>query len=230
MKRKQIVVMVYIVLLVSILLGKASRYSALGLLSTPLIAPIITILVGTEYLEAMDVPFEYMGSAKLDNESVGMADWRYAQYAAQDEKQWTFVIESEEEFRSEYEEHGVDGSYVENFDFENNILLISLNRPISSVRISERDRVWKDDVPYVCADFTYKTECENNVMYYHKLPRIELNFMRKSEIISTKLHMYNIPYEEREKPAYGSKQTQHVDKNPVWPRWGWAFDMFNAPE
>lgn len=228
MNRKETVIMIYIVLIVSMIYA-GSKEGILGtVLGIHALPSLITLVVATEYFETIDLPFEYIGSSQLDIDAVGLAEWRYILGADYRERLWTFVVDDEEEFINLYKNHGVDGSYVEDFDFENYILLISMNRPISAVRISEKDRMWKEDIPYVCAEFTYKTEYEDNRVYYHRLPRTEFKFRRKGEIITRKLHLYATPYEERKKPAYGSKQIQFVDSNPFFPKWGWAFDKFNT--
>lgn len=227
-RKKDIVIMGYIVFIIGIIyaISRGNIFeSMLGIRALP---SLITMVVAGEYFETIDLPFEYMGSRELDVDAVDLAEWRYILGAEHGESLWTFVIDSEEEFMDLYGNHGVDENYVEDFDFENYILLISANSPISAVRISERDRMWDGDMPYVCAEFTYKTEYVRNRMYYHRLPRKEFKFCRKGEIITRKLHIYATPYEKREKPAYGSKQIQFVDSNPFWPKWGWAFSKFNT--
>lgn len=228
MKRKEIVIMVSVILAVGMIYVGSREGVLFTVLGAHALPSIITVLVATEYFDAIDLPFEYMGSSELDVDKVGLAEWRFILGAEHRERLWTFVIDDEEEFINLYKDHGMDERYVENFDFENYILLISANRPISAVRISEKDRMWEGDIPYVCAEFTYKTEYETNRMYYHRLPRKEFKYRRKGGIITRKLHIYATPYEERDKPAYGSKQIQFVDSNPFWPKWGWAFSKFNT--
>lgn len=227
MNKKEAVVIGYIIFIVSIIYAISKGSLLQSMLGMHALPSLITMAIATEYFETIDLPFEYMGNSELDTDAVGLAEWRYILGAEHEESLWTFVIDNEEEFIDLYRDYGVDGSYVEDFDFENYILLISANSPISAVRISERDRMWEEDIPYVCAEFTYKTEYVRNRMYYHRLPRKEFKFRRKGEIITRKLHIYATPYEEREKPAYGSKQIQFVDSNPFWPKWGWAFSKFN---
>ncbi len=228
MNKKEMVVIGYIIFIVSIIYAISKGSILESMLGIHALPSIITMIVATEYFETIDLPFEYMGSSELEVDAVGLSEWRYILGAEHGESLWTFAIDDEEEFINLYGNYGVDGSYVEDFDFENYILLISTNSPISAVRISERDRMWDGDIPYVCAEFTYKTEYERNMMYYHRLPRTEFKFWRKGEIIIRKLHIYTIPYEDRKKPEYGSKQIQFVDSNPFWPKWGWAFSKFNT--
>ena len=227
MKRKEAVIMVYIILIVSTIYAASKGNIFASILGIHALPSLITMMTAAEYFETIDLPFEYIGSSELDVDAVGLSEWRYILGAEQKESLWTFVIDSEEEFEDLYGDYGVDGRWVEDFDFENYILLISANSPISAVRISERDRMWDGDTPYVCAEFTYKTEYERNRMYYHRLPRDNFKFKRKGEIITRKLHIYAPAYEEREKPAYGSKQIHFVDSDPFWSKWGWAFDKLN---
>ena len=150
MKMKRILVMIiYIVSLAMILVGGNFRTRILFDWSGPLLPQVLIMLVSGEYFDRMDLPFEYLGSSKVNNEEVGLADWRSIQYDYADRQQWTFVVDSREEFEERFEKHGIDGKLVRNFDFENNILLLSYSRPIHSVGISEKKRMWKDELPYV---------------------------------------------------------------------------------
>jgi len=189
--RKKIVIAVYIISLVMILAGGGFRTMILFDWSVPLLPQALVMLVGGEYFDRMDLPFEYLGSAQVNDEEVGLADWRSIQYDYADRQQWTFVVDSREEFEERFEKHGIDGELVRDFDFENNILLLSYTRPIHSVGISEKYRMWKDELPYVYADFTYQAEQETNVMYYQALPRVELNFKKDGKIEAYPLHIYD---------------------------------------
>ena len=88
--------------------------------------------------------------------------------------------------------------------------------------------MWKDELPYVYADFTYQAECETNVMYYQALPRVELNFKKGEKIETYPLHIYDTPYEERENPEYGDGQLRRVDGDRLFPKWGWAVEKVNT--
>ena len=226
--KKKIVIAVYIISLVMILAGGGFRTMILFDWSVPLLPQALVMLVGGEYFDRMDLPFEYLGSARVNDEEVGLADWRSIQYDYADRQQWTFVVDSREEFEERFEKHGIDGKLVRDFDFENNILILSYTRPIHSVGISERNRMWKDKIPYVCADFTYQAECETNVMYYQALPRVELSFKKGEKIEVYPLHIYDTPYEERENPEYGDGQLRRVDGDRLFPKWGWAAEKVNT--
>ena len=229
MKMKRILVMIiYIVSLAMILVGGNFRTRILFDWSGPLLPQVLIMLVSGEYFDRMDLPFEYLGSSKVNNEEVGLADWRSIQYDYADRQQWTFVVDSREEFEERFEKHGIDGKLVRNFDFESNILLLSYTRPIHSVGISEKKRMWKDELPYVYADFTYQAEQEQNVMYYQALPRVELNFKKGEKIHTYPLHIYDTPYEERENPEYGEGQLRRVDGDRLFPKWGWALEKINT--
>jgi hypothetical protein len=226
--KKKIVIAVYIISLVMILAGGTFRTMILFDWSLPLLPQALVMLAGGEYFDRMDLPFEYLGSARVNDEEVGLADWRSIQYDYADRQQWTFVCDSREEFEERFEKHGIEGKLVRDFDFENNILLLSYTRPIHSVGISERNRMWKDELPYVYADFTYQAECETNVMYYQALPRVELNFKKGEKIETYPLHIYDTPYEERENPEYGDGQLRRVDGDRLFPKWGWAVEKVNT--
>ena len=118
----------------------------------------------------------------------------------------------------------MESELVKGFDFENNILLITINRPLSSVRIMERNTGWKDGKPYASAEFTYKKECEDDTVCFHSLPRVILKYKnRGGEIITSRLSLWKIRYDSRENPPNKVYQIQSVDYTEAARKWIWAF-------
>lgn len=200
-----------------------SRYKVLSFLIfcsvLYLIMPMVTFMVAYEYCNAVDVPYHYMGSKMLDTEQVHGAEWRGIFIADYYRKQWAFVIDNQKEFEEKYAAYGVDGSYVKDFDYTQNILVLSINRQIDQIYALDTEVTWQDDIPYMEPDFSYKNKIENNMIYYYEVPRMKVRYEREDEVKMTDLHLFN--------PVYSEKKRKHVNVFPFFNKWGRAFDKFN---
>lgn len=227
MKRKEIAIMICLLGVVSFLLGGCKSDVFIGLLA-PLAGPAINVMVAGNYAETMDISFEYFGKENFDMGEVHIAEWTRVLCADIDEKQWAFIVDSEEEYQNQYVAYGVTSDLVEDFDFENNILIISLNRPLSSVRIWERYTVWEDGQPYASPEFTFQYANETNAVYFQSIPRVDLKYKNADgEVIVAKLSLWETEYGDRENPEHGKEQGQHVDFWGFIKKWTWAFKYFN---
>lgn len=194
----------------------------------PVIGAVINMMVSLNYIDARGLKFEYIGRDELDREKAEEAEWSGVLDVSLYEKQWTFIADTEEEYQTEYAAYGMESELVKGFDFENNILLITINRPLSSVRIMERNTGWKDGKPYASAEFTYKKECEDDTVCFHSLPRVILKYKnRGGEIITSRLSLWKIRYDSRENPPNKVYQIQSVDYTEAARKWIWAFKYFN---
>lgn len=217
MERKRIAEIICGFLLFTAIMGALLDYRmALVYLGEPLIIPAVVYMVADEYCEAINVPYHYMGSKMLDTEQRQGAEWTRVFFNGQ---QWAFVIDDQEEFEGKYAAYGVDGSLVEDFDYTENILVLSVNRQIDQIYAMETDATWQNDIPYMEPDFSYKNKMENNMVYYYEVPRMKVKYEREDEVKMTDLHLSN--------PDYNEKKRRHVNFFPFFNKWGWAFDKFN---
>lgn len=216
MRRKRIAGIICGLLLVLTIIDYRMAIACLG---EPFIIPTVAYMVADEYCNAIDVPYHYMGSQMLDTEHVAGAEWMGIFVADYYSKQWAFVIDNQEEFEEKYAAYGVDESYVKEFNYTENILVLSINRQINQIYALETDVIWQNDIPYIEPDFSYKNKIENNMIYYYEVPRMKVQFEGEDEAKITNLHLSN--------PDYSEKKTRHVNVFPFFNKWGWAFDKFN---
>lgn len=214
MKQKQIGCIICGLLLVLTIMDYRMGIFCLG---EPFIFPIMGYMVANEYYSAINVSYHYMGSKMLNRERIEGAEWKGLYYYYNEP--WAFVVDDREEFETIYAAYGIDGAYMEEFDYAENILVLSINYPIDQIYALEREVTWKGDVPYILPQFSYQNKAEPRMIYYYEVPRTEVQYEKNSKIYTTKLHLSN--------PVYNEKQKEHINVFPVFNKWGWAFDRFN---
>lgn len=216
MERKRIAKIICGFLLFTAIMGVLLDYRVgLVYLGEPFIIPTVAWLVADEYCNAIDVPYQYMGSKTLDREQVSDAEWTRIFFY----EQWAFVIDDREEFEEKYAPYGVDGSLVEDFDYTENILVLSFRRRIDQMYALDTEVMWQNDIPYMEPDFSYKNETESNMIYYYEVPRMEVKYEREDEVKTTDLHLSN--------PDYSEEKRRHINFFPFLNKWGRAFDKVN---
>ena len=229
MSRKEKTFIGCILAVISGVLSKGARLFLLLLIGVPFLLPILVINVAQNYMNAYDIPFEYMGKAGLDVDGKMEAEWGNIIYTDIQKKQWAFIIDSKEEYEESYEQYGFPDEFVGQFDFENNILIVSLNRNISAVRLLEKNTVWQDGIPYAFPEFTYKNQYENNMLYFYKVPRMDITYQNSDgENVSTKLYLWKSDYNDRKIRINGERQIQYVEWIPILKKWNWAFEKINV--
>lgn len=184
----------------------------LGLLylGEPFICPAITYMVADEYYSAINVPYHYIGCEMVDQERTAFYYYN---------EPWAFVIDNREDFETVYAEYGMDETYVEGFDYTENILVLSINYPINQIYALERKVTWQGGIPYISPEFSYQNKMEKGMIYYYEVPRTEVQYEREDEVYTTNLHLSN--------PVYSQKKREHINFFPFFNKWGWAFDKFN---
>lgn len=214
MKRKQIAGIICGILLALTIMDYRLGIVYLG---EPFIIPAITYMIVNEYYGAVEVPYQYMGSGTIDKERAEGAEWKgWFNY---EREPWAFVIDSKEEFDDVYAAHGMDGTYADGFDYEKNILILSINRKIDHIYALEQEVIWHDDIPYIVPAFLYRGAMEKDMIYYYEVPRPDVQYETETGVQITELHLSN--------PVYGTKRSGHVSFFPFFNKWGWAFDRFN---
>lgn len=229
MRRKICATIICFLWVVTIIVDKNPREAALFVTSEPVIGSIINMIVSWNYINARDLSFEYIGRDELDRGKAEKAEWNEILDVSLYEKQWTFIVDSEAEYQTEYAVYGMESELVSEFDYDNNILLITINRPLSSVRIMEHNTGWKAGIPYASPEFTYDKECVDDTVCFHSLPRVKLKYRnREGEIITSKLLLWKIKYDDRKEPPNKVEQTQSIDLIKFAKKWIWAFKYSNG--
>lgn len=210
-------------------LSEGARLFLLLLIGVPFILPIFVINIAQNYMNAYDIPFEYIGEAELDSKKAVEAEWKSVIYTDIQKKQWTFIVDSKEEFEESYKQYGFPDEFIDQFNFEKSILIISLNRNISAVRLLEKNTVWQDGLPYAFPEFTYKNQYENNMLYFYEVPRMDITYQNSAgENVLTKLYLWKADYNDRKIRINGERQIQYVEWIPLLKKWNWAFEKLNA--
>ena len=71
-------------------------------------------------------------------------------------------------------------------DFDNYIMVMSVNRPIIAIRIMKNYPVWQDSKPYSYPQFVFGREEERDMVYYYKVYRIDTTYWRRGEEITSR--------------------------------------------
>lgn len=214
MRRKRIAVIMCGLLLILTIIDYRMGIAFFG---EPFMIPTVVYMVADEYCSAVDVPYHYMGQRELPVIYIG-ARWQWLSYV--DIQSMACVVDDREEFESEYAAYGVDESLLEDFDFTENILVLSFNRQINQICALEQDVMWRDDIPYFAPRFFLQNSLEDNMVFYYEVPRTEVRFERDDELKVTKLHLSD--------PYVGRDDVEHVNVFPFFNKWIWAFDRFNS--
>lgn len=98
-------------------------------------------------------------------------------------------------------------------------MVLSINYQINQIYALERNVTWQGDIPYISPEFSYKNKGEKSMVYYYEVPRTDVQYEKDDDIYTTKLHLLN--------PVYSEKQKVHINFFPFFKKWGWAFDRFN---
>lgn len=214
MKRKEIACIICVLLLIITLLDYRIGLICLG---EPFIAPAIVYMVADKYYSAVNVQYSYIGSRALNQEQTEGAEWKGLFYYYNEP--WAFVVDNREEFETKYAAYGIDGTYLEEFDYTENILVLSINYQINQIYALERKVTWQDGIPYIQPEFSYQNKREKGMVYYYEVPRTDVQYEKDNEIHTAKLRLSN--------PVYSEKQKVHVNFVPIFKKWGWAFDRVN---
>ena len=108
MRRYEYAVMLCLLWLACVIMSGDIGMALLTSVGEPLLGPFINVMVSLNYIDARDLSFEYMGRDELDREKAEKAEWHNALYEFYDKKQWTFIVDSEEEYQEEYDAYGLE--------------------------------------------------------------------------------------------------------------------------
>lgn len=229
MSRKEKTVIGCILVVIAGALSELARVVIVFYAILPVGFPMFLIVASGHYMDGYEVTYEYMGEARLDTDRTAGAEWEKVLYGDIYKKQWAFIVDSEEEFEQIYGKYGVPDDLLSQFDYENNILVISINRHVNSIKLLEKGTVWQDGVPYAFPDFTFEGKFDNNQLYFYRVPRIELTYLNcdKEKVVS-KLNMWKVAYADRGQEVNGNIQTHHTEYFPFFPKWSWAWEKLFA--
>lgn len=212
---------------------KYSRMIAIMLLIStwfmPIFMSLIIILLGNNYMATTDVPFEYLGKELFDRQESKNVEISSAIYGAIGDDFWAYIADDEEEYCSNYGQNGMSGDIYEQVDFDDYIMVISVNRPVKAIRIMENYPVWKDSVPYSYPQFVFGREREKEMVYYYKVYRIDTTYQKQGQEIVSKLKLWMEPYSERKDNKYPKPMPMIEAWGPL-KKWKWVFDLFNHYE
>lgn len=195
----------------------------------PIFISLIIILLGNDYMAATDVPFEYLGKELFDRQESKSVEISSAVYGAIGDDFWAYIADDEEEYCSNYGQNGMSEDIYKQVDFDDYIMVISVNRPITAIRIMENDPVWKDSVPYSYPQFVFGREREKEMVYYYKVYRIDTTYHKQGQEIVSKLKLWMEPYSERNDNKDPKPMPMIEARGPL-KKWKWIFDLFNHYE
>lgn len=189
---------------------------------------LMAILVAAEYLDAEDIHFEYMDKEELIIEDASAAEWSQVIHASHYDRYYAFVVDSQEEYIEKYEQYGMRSKAVEGFDFEKNILIISLNRGLTDIRLIKSAQRWENGELISFPQFVYDGKEENDMAYFYMVPRLVAECKEESHGVSEHvLKLASIPYMERNEEHNGNKLEPQIEAEGLFKRWKWAFNIAN---
>lgn len=127
------------------ILKKYSRLIAVVQLFTIWYMPILIFfmvwIIGDSYISSTDLSFEYIGKESINLQEVNSVEI-YGVYDF-----WAYIADDEEEYNMKYKMNGMSSDIVDSIDFENYILVMSLHRPLTAIRVMENYPIWKSLFP-----------------------------------------------------------------------------------
>lgn len=109
----------------------------------PIFMSLIIALLGNDYMDATDVEFEYLGKETFNRQESKSVEISSAMYGVTGDDFWAYIADNEEEYCSEYAQNGMSKKFYKQVDFENYIMIMSINRPITALRIMKSHPVWQ---------------------------------------------------------------------------------------
>lgn len=189
----------------------------------PVFISMIVVVLGNDYIDAIDVKFEYLGKEAFDRQESKNVEINTPIYR---NEFWAYIADNEEEYCSFYGQDGMSDDIYEQVDFDNYIMVMSVNRPITAIRIMKNYPVWQDSEPYSYPQFVFGREEERDMVYYYKVYRIDTTYRRRGEEITSRLKLWAESYFEQKKDKY-PKPKPMIESWGPFKRWKWVFDVFN---
>lgn len=225
--KKEVKIRLTIVILGAIMV-LSGNYAILAVGALPPVFSSLTILTADIYIGAKDISFECIGEVELDFDKAKNAEWKNMLYADFHHHYWAFVVDNEEVYNTKYQPYGIDSKIINEFDFINNILIITISTPLSDIRLMEKYSVENEELFYSYPQFVYKGKLDYNKAYIHKVPRISVAYKNdEGEIVNHKLKLLDIPYDERDVRIRGMRQRPQIESMSPFKKWVWAFRIVN---
>lgn len=187
----------------------------------PIFIFFVVWMIADNYISTTDISFEYLGKEPINLSEINSVEI----YGVNDFQ--AYIADSEEEYRLKYEANGMSSVMTDSIEFEDYILVMSLNRPLTAIRIMENYPVWKESVPYSYPQFVFSREEEKNMVYYYKVYRIDTKYQRQGIETVSRLKLWWESYYERDSGKH-PKPKPMTEPQGVFKRWKWAFDLFNT--
>lgn len=191
----------------------------------PIILSIMALTVGAIYMDAVEVPFEYLGSELYDPEESVNVDVTSAVYGGVDYNYWAYIADSQEEYATKYGTCGMSDEICEQIDFADYILVMSVNRPLAAIRVMKSDAVLEEEASSY-PQFVFGREEEKNMVYYYKIYRMDTAYERYGQKIENRLKLFEEPYAARNS-GRNPKPVPMVEPAGPFKKWRWAFALFN---
>lgn len=208
---------------------KNPRVGAITVFTTTCLAPLvfsfIALGVGAIYMDAVEMPFEYLGREPYVSEESVNVDVTSAVYGGAGDNYWAYIADSEEEYVLKYGACGMSDEICEQIDFDDYILVMSVNRPLTAIRVMKSDAVLEEEVSSY-PQFVFGREEEKNMVYYYKVYRIDTVYKRYGQKIENRLKLFEEPYAARNS-GKNPKPDPMVEPAGPFKKWRWAFALFN---
>lgn len=192
----------------------------------PIFMSLIIVLLGNDYMATMDIAFEYLGKEPFNRQESKNVEISSAIYGSIGNNFWAYIADNEEEYCSYYAKNGMSKDIYEQVDFDNYIMVMSVNRPVTAIRIMKNYPVWKDSVPYSYPQFVFGREMEREMIYYYKVYRIDTQYQKQGQKIISRLKLWANSYFEQKSSKYPKPMPMVEAWGPL-KKWKWVFDLFN---
>ncbi len=209
------------------LLKKGRKFIAIVLLiktwHVPVFMLMLVVVLGDDYIDAIDVEFEYLGKEAFKRQESNNVEIN-APIDGNDF--WAYIADNEEEYCSYYGQNGMSDDIYEQVDFDNYIMVMSVNRPITAIRIMKNYPVGWGLAPYSYPQFVFGREEERDMVYYYKVYRIDTTYRKRGQEITSRLKLWPESYFEQKEDKYPKPEPMIESWGP-FKRWKWVFDVLN---
>ena len=193
----------------------------------PIVIAVIMISVGWLYINTTDIPFEYLSKECYNADEPANVDVTSSIFGGEGYNYWAYIADSEEEYCLEYGQSGMSDDIYRQVDFNDYIMIMSVNRPLAAIRIMKGFPVFEDEKVSSYPQFVFGRKEEKNMVYYYKIYRTDTVYKRYGKEVVSRLKLFKEPYAERNS-GKSPKPVPMIESSGPLKKWKWAFDLYNS--